>query len=102
METVRARHPDNPPRWRTPWSLAGLTLVVALAVLYRTYALDLIPPGLFGDEAADGLVAAEIYDGHAFPLFIEEPAAIKWSSREPLYHYLVAAVFAAAAPSTWS
>jgi 4-amino-4-deoxy-L-arabinose transferase-like glycosyltransferase len=84
------------------WSLAGLTLVVALAVLYRTYALDRIPPGLFGDEAADGLVAADIRAGRSWPLFIEEPATIKWSSREPLYHYLTAGVFAVVAPSVWS
>ena len=99
---AQPRHPVDLRPWRTPWSLAGLTLIIALAVLYRTNALDRIPPGLFGDEAADGLVAADIRDGRAWPLFIEEPAATKWGSREPLYHYLAAAVFAAATPSVWS
>jgi len=84
------------------WSCTALTLVVALAVLYRTYALDRLPPGLFGDEAADGLVAADILAGRAWPIYIEEPAATKWTSREPLYHYLTAGVFAVLAPSAWS
>ncbi len=75
------------PRWRV--LLCGIA-VVALAAAFRCYRLDSVPPGLFGDEAADGLVARAIARGEHFPLFVEEPTL--WGSREPLYHYVMAAV----------
>jgi 4-amino-4-deoxy-L-arabinose transferase-like glycosyltransferase len=80
------------------WSSTVLTLcaLMLLAAGSRCWQLDTIPPGLFGDEAADGLVAREILAGKRWPIFIEEPEATKWGSREPLYHYLMAAVFAVA------
>jgi 4-amino-4-deoxy-L-arabinose transferase-like glycosyltransferase len=87
---------------RAPLFLAGLALVALLAAFFRVHDLDRLPPGLFGDEAADGLVAADILAGRARPVYVEEPAATKWGSREPLYHYLVAGVFAVLGPSAWS
>ncbi len=72
--------------------LAPVLLVTALGAFFRLHRLDAIPPGLFGDEAADGLQAAAILHGEQLPIYIEEPT--KWGSREPMYHYLMAGVFA--------
>jgi 4-amino-4-deoxy-L-arabinose transferase-like glycosyltransferase len=74
-----------------------LLAVTALAGLFRLHRLDAIPPGLFGDEAADALPAVAIERGEALPVYIEEP--IKWTSREPMYHYMMAAVFALFGPT---
>jgi 4-amino-4-deoxy-L-arabinose transferase-like glycosyltransferase len=89
--------PRLPPRAAL---LACAIGVAVLAAAFRLYRLDSVPPGLFGDEAADGLVARAIVHGEHFPLFVEEPTL--WGSREPLYHYLMAAVFAVggATPTT--
>jgi 4-amino-4-deoxy-L-arabinose transferase-like glycosyltransferase len=72
----------------------GLVAVVALASFFRLYDLGATPPGLFGDEAADANVAAAIRRGEHFPVYVEEET--KWGSREPLFHYLMAAVFSVA------
>lgn len=77
-------------RWL--WWLAA-TVIVLLAAFFRLHRLDSIPPGLFGDEAANGLVAASIRRGEQFPVYVEEPEETKWGSREPLYHYSMAGVF---------
>lgn len=69
--------------------------VILLAALFRLSHLGSIPPGLFGDEAANGLVAASIRRLEQFPVYVEEPEETKWGSREPLYHYLMAGVFSA-------
>jgi 4-amino-4-deoxy-L-arabinose transferase-like glycosyltransferase len=71
---------------------AGLLAVVGLAAFFRLHDLRDIPPGLFGDEAAEGVVAAAIRHGEQFPVYVEEET--KWGSREPLYHYVMAGVFA--------
>lgn len=72
--------------------LAPVLLLTALATFFRLHQLDTLPPGLFGDEAANGLQAAAILQGERLPIYIEEPT--KWGSREPMYHYLMAGVFA--------
>ncbi len=82
--------------------LGPLLAVTLLATAFRIYQLDHIPPGLFGDEAADGVEAAAIRAGERWPVYIEEPEATKWGSREPMYHYLMAAVFAATGPSVFA
>jgi 4-amino-4-deoxy-L-arabinose transferase-like glycosyltransferase len=84
-------HTPAPAHPRTQLSI--LVAVALLAAFFRLYHLDSIPPGLFGDEAANGLVAASIQNGEAFPVYVEEPEETKWGSREPLYHYWMAAVF---------
>ncbi len=66
--------------------------VAIVAAFFRLYTLDTIPPGLYGDEAANGLDASAIQRGDRLPLYIE--ADMKWQSQEALYHYLMAGVFA--------
>ena len=65
-----------------------LAYLVATVVLFaaplRLYGLNTHPPGLFGDEAADGLDALRIIAGDR-PLFLPEN-----NGREPLHAYLVA------------
>lgn len=71
--------------------LAALA-IAALAVFFRLHALDAVPPGIFIDEAEDGIDAYDIATGRALPVYIEEPL-VKARSREPMEHYVIAAVF---------
>ncbi len=61
-----------------------LIFIVTLSAPLRLYNLNTHPPGLFGDEAADGLDALSIISGDR-PLFLTEN-----NGREPLHAYLVA------------
>ncbi len=61
-----------------------LLLVTALAAVLRLYALDTWPPGLYHDEAYNGLDAINIIRG-VRPIFFEAN-----NGREPLFVYLVA------------
>jgi len=61
-----------------------LLLVTALAAALRLYALDTWPPGLYHDEAYNGLDAINIIRG-VRPIFFEAN-----NGREPLFVYLVA------------
>jgi hypothetical protein len=71
---------------------ALLCVVVTLvAAFFRLHALDTIPPGLYVDEATNGLDASAIQRGERWPLYIE--AEVKWQSQEALYHYMMAGVF---------
>ena len=62
-------------------------LITAIGAALRLFGLNWAPPGLHFDEAVYGLMALQIYHGH-FPVFF--PA---YTGREPLYMYLIAAVF---------
>ncbi|MHB1293760.1 MAG: ArnT family glycosyltransferase [Anaerolineae bacterium] len=62
--------------------IAGLT---ALALLVRVVALGSLPPGLYHDEAYNGLDALRILKGE-FPLYFQAN-----NGREPLFIYLCAA-----------
>ncbi len=63
------------------WAVVGL---MALALAVRLYDLNLIPPGLHYDEAANGLDILDVLAGH-FSIFFERN-----SGREPLFIYLQA------------
>jgi 4-amino-4-deoxy-L-arabinose transferase-like glycosyltransferase len=65
----------------------SIALITAIGAALRLFRLNLAPPGLHFDEAVYGLMALDIYRGH-FPVFF--PA---YTGREPLYMYLMAAVF---------
>ena len=86
--------PRGSGRVRRLRPLLPLLAIVALAAFFRLYRLDHVPPGLFGDEAANGVEATAILRGERFPIYIEEPGPAKWGSREALYHYAMAGVFA--------
>lgn len=70
------------PGRRMYWALGVLIMITAVGL--RVYAIDRLPPGLFGDEAVEGLDALDVLAGN-------------WSiwfhahlGREPIYVYLVA------------
>ncbi len=79
--------------------LLALAAVLAVAAFFRLYRLDAIPPGLFFDEAQDGVDAAAIARGERWPLMVEISPDVKGRTREPLYFYLAAGAFAVAGPS---
>ena len=67
----------------------GLVLLVTLvAAFLRFYALGQIPPGLYHDEAFNGLDALQVLRGTT-PIFFEAN-----NGREPLFIYLVAGAVA--------
>lgn len=73
----------TPFRSQTGWVLLGIVL---LAGVLRFWALGDVPPGLYRDEAFNGLDALGVFDGdHA--LFFEAN-----NGREPAYIYLTAAL----------
>ena len=61
-----------------------VTFIILVSAPLRLYQLNTLPPGLFGDEAADGLDALSIISGNR-PIFLTEN-----NGREPLHAYLVA------------
>ncbi len=71
---------NSSPIWR--WAL--LFLVGTTAVFLRTYQLDQLPPGLYRDEAFNGLDALTVLEGE-YPLYFENN-----NGREPIFIYLVA------------
>jgi 4-amino-4-deoxy-L-arabinose transferase-like glycosyltransferase len=70
---------------RNPW--LQIALVVAVAAFFRLWQIGSIPPGLFGDEATDGLDALDVLAGRGAIFF---PANF---GREGLHMWLVAGMF---------
>lgn len=71
-----------------------LLFAVLTALLLRLWNLDHLPPGLYRDEAYNGLDALRVLDGQFSLIF---PAN---NGREPLYIYLTAVAVAALGPTT--
>ncbi len=69
----------------SPWF--HLALILLVAAFFRLWQLDSIPPGLFGDEATDGLDALDVLAGRGAIFF---PANF---GREGLHVWLVAGMF---------
>lgn len=63
-------------------------LVTFVAIVLRVYAIDRLPPGLFGDEAVEGLDALDVLAGN-FQIWFHAHLG-----REPIYVYLVALSYA--------
>lgn len=92
------------------WREFGLLLaIVVLAAALRLYRLDALPPGLYHDEAYNGLDALALLRGEPRPLFFEVWEQIAFADkvdalphgrfpvffvgnygREPLFYYLLA------------
>lgn len=66
------------------WFWIGVALVATAALVTRLYAIDRLPPGLFGDEAVEGLDALDVLAGNPTLWFHAH------LGREPLFVYLVA------------
>ncbi len=74
-----------------------LIAIIWLAFFWRVHKLDVLPPGLFVDEAFYGLDALAVGEAGHFPLFF--PAN---NGREPLFIYLQAAAIHLLGLSPWS
>lgn len=61
-----------------------LALIGFVAIILRVYAFDHLPPGLFGDEAVEGLDALDVLAGNFYIWFQAH------LGREPLFVYLIA------------
>jgi hypothetical protein len=79
--------------------LAPVLLVAVLAGFFRFYRIDTVPPGIFFDEAQNGIDIAAIARGERFPVMVEAGEEVKGRTREPMYHYLAALAFRAFGPS---
>lgn len=65
------------------WILFGIIIVIA--VFFRFYKLDTLPPGLFADEAANGVdIVHRIFEGNIQPLYTTN------GPRESLFFFLQA------------
>lgn len=80
---------------RKHWVPALVASITILGGALRLVALGSIPPGLHFDEAVYGLMARDILGG-ARPIFFTT-----YTGREPLYMYLMAAVFRFVGVSAW-
>ncbi len=92
------------------WTAVWLLLILLLAAFLRLWQLDSLPPGLYHDEAYNGLDALSLLQGKTFPQFYEgwelyaqeahgenPPQPTRWPvffegnyGREPLHVYLMA------------
>ena len=77
---------QTPSKWLI---LAVLLFILLVGVFLRTYQLASLPPGLFMDEAMNGLDAQDVWRNHHFPVFFSAN-----NGREPLYIYLQAVMLA--------
>jgi hypothetical protein len=69
-----------------PWPAHGAgLLILTLALALRTARLPALPVGLHYDEAANGILAAEIARGDEYPIFIAA-----YTGKEVLFFYWVA------------
>lgn len=73
------------PWYTNPWLQAAFVVLVAAA--FRLWQIDSFPPGLFGDEATDGLDALDVLAGRGAVFF---PANF---GREGLHMWIVAGLF---------
>ena len=83
--------PDSERRvaWRRLLHLLPPVLVLALAFFLRVYRLPEVPFGWHPDEAVKGIMAREVLEGKATPVFFSA-----FTGRDALYVYLEAAFFA--------
>ena len=79
---------------RPVWVLAGVML---LAAALRLWQLDVLPPGLFFDEAYNGFDARQVLEGVSRPLFFAAN-----NGREPLFIYLQALSIALLGPTPFA
>ncbi len=76
---------EHRPWYLNPW--LHLALILVVAGFFRLWQIGSLPPGLFGDEATDGLDALDVLAGRGAVFF---PANF---GREGLHIWLVAAAF---------
>lgn len=110
---------NMPGNWERLGRASFLLLVLVIAAVLRIWQLDSLPPGLYHDEAYNGLDALSLTQGRSFPQFYEgweqyaaeahgdQPAEqTRWPvffegnyGREPLHIYLMAAAIKLLGPN---
>lgn len=77
--------PKSPVIFRRNWQFAAIWLaLLLLTASLRLWHLDRLPPGLFYDEAFNGVDARAVLAGQTLPLYFAAN-----NGREPLFIYLV-------------
>lgn len=79
---------------RTTWPILALVIILLTAAFLRFYRLGNFPPGLYHDEAYNGLDALSLLEGATFPRFYEgwelyaqdaHAARPPWVTRLPVF-----------------
>ncbi|HHJ07140.1 MAG TPA: hypothetical protein ENK24_06545, partial [Anaerolineae bacterium] len=76
------------PAWRHPAEIIALVAILLLALFFRTYGLNKVPPAFFGDEANIALDAQSILQGNFYLITPHE------GGEGSLWAYLLALTFA--------
>ena len=92
---------QEPRRWAglqsaVWWELLAVLAIFLVALALRTYRLHAWPPGLFNDEAANGLDGLAVLRGER-PIFFPRN-----TGREPLFLYLQAGMMALLGPTPYA
>ena len=74
-----------------------LIIIITIAVFFRLWQLNAIPPGLYPDEAMNGNDALTSLQNHNFKVFYPEN-----NGREGLFIWLIALSFWFFKPSIWA
>lgn len=84
QNTLSPAQPSKSTRsWSHRWQALGIWLsLLAMTAGLRLWQLDQLPPGLFFDEAYNGIDARAILEGQAWPLYF-----VGNNGREPLFIY---------------
>lgn len=90
-------HRAAPPRSRSSSGRLWPLLVILIAFSLRTWELHRLPPGLFFDEAYNGIDARGVIEGISRPLFFPGN-----NGREPLFIYLQSLAVALLGASSYS
>ena len=77
--------------------IIGFVSVMAIAVFFRLWKLDSVPPGLYPDVAINGNDALDALAAKDFKLFYPEN-----NGREGLFMWLIALSFLIFGPSVWA
>jgi len=107
LRHLRSTAADLPTRWSAlraraaaalrqpePW-LFGLLVLVA--VFFRLWNLDKVPPGLHDDAAGNGLFVLEVFQGRPYTPYAPHIGA----GRETLFFYLMAGIMKLVGPTVF-
>ena len=76
------------------WETLALAAIILLALALRLYRLDSIPPGMWGDEANDGLEALRVLSGQ-----FSTPFTTDWGGNPAMKAFVNAASFVIFGPT---
>jgi 4-amino-4-deoxy-L-arabinose transferase-like glycosyltransferase len=84
-------------KWSLRWAWGVLAVLVLLGAVLRLWRLGVLPPGLWYDEAVNGLDARMVVSGAGLPLYFTAN-----NGREPLFIYLQAISVALLQPTPFA